>query len=112
MTIPDWPVSYRFRRAMEVADLDIEDVAERIGVSTGTIYNYVKGHTKPRRAALTILAEMSSLPLWWLEGNDEPPDPVVTALSDHRHYTKSDIRKARTLRKPAYQCIQTTIMAA
>lgn len=70
-TIPDWPLSYRVRRAIEVGDVEMEDVAAALGVTKNTIYNYIAGNRRPRRAALTVIASMTGVPLWWLEGAED-----------------------------------------
>ena len=87
-TVPDWPVGYRVRRALELADLDVEVVARALGVTKSTVYNYMSGHSRPRRAALSVIAEMTGVALWWLEGR-EPTDADTGSAT--RGYQELDL---------------------
>jgi len=78
ITIPDFPVHYRIRRALEVAGLDPEQAAEKLGLHVNTLYNYTSGRRPPRRVALIAIAEVTRVPLWWLEGTDAPINDPTT----------------------------------
>jgi len=85
ITIPDFPVHYRIRRALEVAGLDPEQAAEKLGLHVNTLYNYTSGRRPPRRVALIAIAEVTRVPLWWLEGTDGGNAPVTGPATDgHR----------------------------
>lgn len=57
-TVPDWRLSDRFRRAVEHGRVDPSELATECGVSVATIYRYINGATRPRRAALSLRAEI------------------------------------------------------
>ena len=93
-TIPDWPQTYRLRRALDVAHIDEEAVAEYIGCHPNTVRNYLSGRTKPRRVVLRAWSDLTGVPLWWLEGTEPKsrPDIPPVILRDQRH------RRPHTLR--------------
>jgi len=76
--IPDWPVGYRIRRALEATHVEPDTVAERLGVGTNTVWNYMGGRTHPKRMALAVIADLTGVPLWWLEGTDAPINDPTT----------------------------------
>ena len=68
--VPDWPVEYRIKRALDVAGVDPDEMAVDLGVHPNTLWNWMGGRTKPRRMALKVISLRTGVPLWWLEGND------------------------------------------
>jgi len=81
ITIPDFPVHYRIRRALEVAGLDPEQAAEKLGLHVNTLYNYTSGRRPPRKVALIAIAEVTRVPLWWLEGGSGGDGPITDATT-------------------------------
>lgn len=88
-TIPEWPLHYRVRLALDVADVDTAELAEQLGVHPNTVTNYCAGRTRPRRATLRIISQMTGVSLRWLETGDDSDDgtdePGVTALVTSRY---------------------------
>ena len=79
--IPEFPVGYRIRRALEISHVEPDAVAARLGVGTTTVWNYIGGRTRPKRMALTVIAEMTRVPLWWLEGGSGGDGPITDATT-------------------------------
>lgn len=116
MRVPAIHVGWRMRIAREEAGFEMRDFAELVGISTGTIINYEKGRTKPKRLALKAWSEITDVPVSWLEyglAEAPSPTPVGAAISgasggklprmdsnhqpaDYRVITSLDEKLART----------------
>lgn len=87
-TIPEWPLHYRVRLALDVADIDIDAIAEELGVHPNTVHNYLAGRTRPRRPTLRVIAQATGVSLRWLETGDESEegsDGAVTSPVTRRY---------------------------
>ena len=86
-TIPEWPLHYRVRLALDVADIDADVIAAELGVHPNTVSNYLAGRTRPRRAALRVIAQATGVSLRWLETGDESEESsgAVTATVTQRY---------------------------
>lgn len=83
-TIPEWPLHYRVRLALDVADVTPEQLAEELGVHVNTVWNYTAGRTRPRRPTLRIISQMTGVSLRWLETGDESAEegsPITTVVT-------------------------------
>jgi transcriptional regulator with XRE-family HTH domain len=80
-TIPEWPLHYRLRLALDVAQLEPEDLATELGTHPNTIRNYIAGRTRPRRPTLRVISQLTGVSMRWLETGDETEqdDSAVTA---------------------------------
>lgn len=74
--IPTWSLQDRLRKARQHAQLEQDELAERIGVSPNTISNYETGRTtRHQRVVLRQWALATGVPLAWIiEGDDIGPD--------------------------------------
>lgn len=84
ITIPEWPLHYRLRLALDVADIDIDTIADELGVHPNTVHNYLAGRTRPRRPTLRVISEVTGVSLRWLETGDESEEegaPVTQAAT-------------------------------
>lgn len=70
----------RLDKAMRVAGLTIDDMAEALDVSRGTIGNYRSGRTTPSKLQIKEWAMRTGAPLAWLETGMEPQDRPVNGL--------------------------------
>jgi hypothetical protein len=75
-TIPQWRTADRVRRAIDFADVDKQQWADECGVSIKTVYNWISGHSRPRRLALKELSRLSGVSLEWLETGREQAGDV------------------------------------
>ena len=96
ISVPDWPLHYRLALAVDRAGIDARDLADELGLSPAAVYGYLRGDHRPKRPTLAMIAAITNVPVWWLEGQDAPPDgePVTYAvtLRDQKH------RRPHTLR--------------
>lgn len=56
----------RLQKALRVADMSIEDMAETLDISRNTVGSYLAGKTVPSRLATREWAARTGVPLEWL----------------------------------------------
>lgn len=66
----------RLDKAMRVAGLNIDDMAEALDVSRGTIGNYRSGRTEPSKLQIKEWAVRTGAPVEWLLYGAEPSMPT------------------------------------
>ena len=75
----------RLDKAMRVAGLSIDDMAEALDVSRNTIGNYRAGRTSPSKLQIKEWAMRTGAPLEWLmygtEPGNGPEAPIITVES-------------------------------
>lgn len=71
--VPTWELRHRLARSLELAELDVPEIARKLDVSENTIRNYLKARTTPKRSTLLAWALVTGVPLDWLVGADTPP---------------------------------------
>lgn len=76
----------RLRKAREWAGLEQEQLAAEIDISRGTVSNYERGETQPKKLALKAWAIRCGVPLSYLEagtlptGDDRGPSTNVRTM--------------------------------
>lgn len=83
--VPQFTLQDRLRKAREYAGLDQQELADRMGVSRGTIGNSEGGHVKVRAITIRAWAMATGVDAAWLEHGEAPISPddgsTVTVLS-------------------------------
>lgn len=64
--VPEFPLSYRIRLAVELANIDIDVLAEALDVHPNTVHNYMAGRSKPKLPAIKTIAEMCRVSPEWM----------------------------------------------
>lgn len=64
--IPDITVCHRLRIARETAGLDQSQLANKMGVSRGTISNAENGRRIPRKIVVNAWSNVTGVPVEWL----------------------------------------------
>jgi transcriptional regulator with XRE-family HTH domain len=72
VTVPQWTIGDRMRKARENAGLKQADLAAEIGIGRTSAVNYESGHSVPSRPVLLAWALRTRVPLEWLCGDDGP----------------------------------------
>jgi transcriptional regulator with XRE-family HTH domain len=72
--VPEIQVKHRLRIAREFAELEQDQLAERIGVSRSTIGNAERGIVKPRKITINAWALACGVPASWIESGTPPED--------------------------------------
>jgi transcriptional regulator with XRE-family HTH domain len=65
--IPEWDLADHLRKALRVADIGAQEMADYLEVSRTTISNYINGHTRPTGPILRIWALRCDVPFEWLD---------------------------------------------
>lgn len=60
-------LSDRLNKALTVADVSSQEMADYLGVSRNTISNYINGRTLAKKQTLRLWAMRTGVPLVWLE---------------------------------------------
>lgn len=79
--IPVWTQADRLRKALDDADISVQQMAEFLEVSRNTVTNWTRGHTPIPGAALRLWAMRCGVPLEWLRhgvASSEATDGSVT----------------------------------
>ncbi len=74
--IPTWDLPDRMGKALRVARISSQGMADYLGVSRNTVGNYTNGRTRPDKRTLMLWALRTGVPLEWLRsGTAETPRP-------------------------------------
>lgn len=85
-SVPTWDLSDRMAKALKVAGLSVQDMADFLGVSRNTVGNYTHGRTKPDKRTLMLWAMGTGVPQGWLEtGEDTGEDGGGPSPHTHRY---------------------------
>lgn len=82
--LPVWTLGDRLRKAREFAGLDQDELAERIGISRGTVSNYElgRGQRPPKRIVINAWAEVTNVPVSWLTDTEQAASRISHEYSD------------------------------
>jgi transcriptional regulator with XRE-family HTH domain len=69
--IPQWTVPDKIRKAREHAGLSQQELADRLSVTRTSVINWERGHTRPLRLILRLLAQETGVDEQWL-GQEGP----------------------------------------
>ena len=69
--VPEWTLGWRLQRSLSWADVSVQEMADELGVSRGTISRWCNDHNRPRRSDLRLWALRTGVPLDWLLYGDE-----------------------------------------
>jgi transcriptional regulator with XRE-family HTH domain len=64
--IPQWTVPDKIRKAREHAGLSQQELADRLSVTRTSVVNWERGHTRPLRLILRLLAQETGVDEQWL----------------------------------------------
>ena len=75
-----WNLGDRLRKALSVANLSVQDMADELELNRNTVSNYLGGRSTPTAATLKVWALRCGVPLEWLrdgvinltDGGDDP----------------------------------------
>lgn len=74
-TIPQFETRHRLALALEAAEVDVDEMAENLGVSDTTIYNYMSGARSPKLGMIKQWAFRCQVPWQWIATGDLPTEP-------------------------------------
>lgn len=93
VTVPQFDVGDRLRKAREVTGLDRITFAERVGIARSTVTNVELGHRRPSNLVIRAWADFTGVPAEWIlygytprDSNPEPAGLGHLASDLHRPY--------------------------
>jgi transcriptional regulator with XRE-family HTH domain len=75
--VPEWTLGWKLQRSLAHAGVSVQEMADELGVSRGTISRWCNDHNRPRRSDLRLWALRTGVPLEWLMGNEPAGQPDI-----------------------------------
>ena len=72
--IPPWDLADRLRKALRVADIGVQEMADYLEVSRNTVSAWINGRTPPGTQSIRLWALRTGMPYEWLKNGSEPED--------------------------------------
>ena len=70
--MPEFDKADRLRKALRVADLGVQDIADYLGVSRNTVGSWINGRTEPNVGYTRLWALRTGVPFEWLRTGKSP----------------------------------------
>lgn len=85
LTVPNWTLGDRLRKAREHAGLEQGELASRVGISRNTVSNYElgRGQRPPKVVILRAWATECGVPYEWIVDGFRRPTPGVSSPYSH-----------------------------
>lgn len=77
--VPVWDVGDRMRKALRVADVSVQDIADYLGVTRGTVSTWINGRIEPSVQTLRLWALRCGVDYGWLSKGHPLQDAVTPA---------------------------------
>jgi transcriptional regulator with XRE-family HTH domain len=71
----EWDMADRMRKALRVADISSNEMADYMGVSRNSVSSWINGRAVPRRTMLRLFAMRAGVSHKWLETGEAPSSP-------------------------------------
>lgn len=75
--IPTWTLGDRMRKAMEASGHTPGTMAEIYRMSRTSVSNWIHDRVTPDHRTITMWANITGVPVWWIENGDTPPAPIA-----------------------------------
>ena len=70
--VPEFKLQHRMSLALEGIGWSAQEVADFLDVNRMTVSRWMNGHRKPTKAVLMVWADLTKVPLEWLETGEDP----------------------------------------
>jgi len=77
----DFDLADRMRKALRVSGLTVQEIADYLGVTRGTVSTWINGHIHPSTQTLRLWAARTGVPYSWLTGCPEEADTGAIQLA-------------------------------
>jgi len=77
---PEWDVADRMKKALRVADIGVQEMADYLGVARNTVSTWINGRITPSKQTLRLWSLRCGVRYEWL-ANDARPQPVRAEAS-------------------------------
>lgn len=68
--MPRWDLADRLRKSLHEAGLSVQDIADFLGVSRGSVSNWINGHNRPSPPTIRLWAQQTGVSYLWLRKGD------------------------------------------
>lgn len=97
--VPEFDLGDRLGKALRVAHISNQDMADYLGVSRNTVSNYINGRGEPKRATLLLWALRTGVSLTWLQtGQAGGGEGEIDAFLDSERARVAELAQLRTRR--------------
>lgn len=79
--VPEWDVADRMKKALRVADIGVQEMADYLGVARNTVSTWINGRITPSKQTLRLWALRCGVPFEWL---DSGRTDLVTSAQTRR----------------------------
>jgi transcriptional regulator with XRE-family HTH domain len=66
--IPQWDTADRMRKSLRAAGIEVQEMADYLGVSRSSASNWINGRIQPSKQTMRLWAMRTGVPLAWLMG--------------------------------------------
>jgi transcriptional regulator with XRE-family HTH domain len=77
----DFDLADRMRKALRVSGVSVQQMADYLGVTRGTVSTWINGHIHPSTQTLRLWAARCNVPYEWLTGCPESADTGAIQLA-------------------------------
>jgi Helix-turn-helix len=64
--VPEWDLADRMRKALRISGMDVQEMADYLGVARNTVSTWINGRNRPSRPTLRLWAIRCGVPYEWL----------------------------------------------
>ncbi len=75
LLVPQFDLADRMRKALRVADLGVQQMADYLGVGRNTVSTWINGRIEPSVQTIRLWAIRCDVSYEWLRWGDIPPPP-------------------------------------
>ena len=68
LTVPEWDLADRMRKALRESDIGVQEMADYLGVARNTVSTWINGRIEPSIQTLRLWAMRCGVPYEWLVG--------------------------------------------
>ncbi len=70
--VPEFDRADRMRKALRVAGISVQDIAEYLGVARNTVSTWINGRIEPSIQTVRLWALRTNVPYEWLQTGEHP----------------------------------------
>jgi transcriptional regulator with XRE-family HTH domain len=75
--VPEWDLADRMRKALRVAGIGPQEMADYLGVSRQSVGNWINGRVEPSLQTLRLWSIRTGVPLEWVLERELIPTPAL-----------------------------------
>jgi transcriptional regulator with XRE-family HTH domain len=80
ISIPEWDIADRMRKALRVAGLSVQEIADYLGVSRNSVGAWINGRIEPSTQTLRLWAMRTGVDYEWLRDGKPQVEGGIIAV--------------------------------